>query len=347
MKYSNPKILAFINASLVVVVFILCFSLFKLVIGTSLELAMLITALAILGFSYFFFYYSLQRFILDRIRLIYKTIRHLKVPENAKKKIALKSDIEEVNQDVTEWAKERSKEIEDLKTQELYRREFLGNVSHELKTPIFNLQGYVLTLLDGGLEDPTINREYLKRTNKSINRLIAIVEDLEAIAHLESGELKVNFQKFDVVSLSREVLEFLEIKAKKKKMFITLDNGSDKPIPVSADREKIRQVFINLVDNSIKYCGVEGGKTRIRFFDMDEHVLVEVTDNGVGISEQDLSRVFERFYRTDKARSRDQGGSGLGLAIVKHIIEAHKQTINVRSTLGVGTTFGFTLEKAR
>jgi len=203
----------------------------------------------------------------------------------------------------------------------------------------------VLTLLDGGLEDPSINKEYLLRTEKSINRMIAIVEDLETISQLESSELNLNISRFDIINLTREVIEFLEIKSKKRDKAIIFGQNYEKPIMVQADKERIRQVLINLVDNSIKYGNVENGRTKISFFDMDETVLVEVTDNGSGIEAADLPRIFERFYRIDKGRSREQGGSGLGLAIVKHLIEAHDQTINVRSTLGVGTTFAFTLKK--
>lgn len=253
---------------------------------------------------------------------------------------------EDVNRQVTAWSEKQKNEIDMLKEQATYRREFLGNVSHELKAPIFNIQGYVLTLLDGGINDPSINKEYLIRTEKSINRMIAIVEDLETISQLESATLNLDLSTFDIVSLSREIFEFMEIKAKKKKVLIEFDKGYDRPIMVEADKKRIRQVLINLFDNAIKYCDKDDCYTRISFSDMDENVLIEVNDNGLGIDQENIPRIFERFYRTDKGRSRDQGGSGLGLAIVKHILEAHQQAINVRSTLGVGTTFGFTLKKA-
>ncbi len=260
--------------------------------------------------------------------------------------LSLNSDIiSKVNEEVTEWAKDRREEIEELKKLEAYRREFLGNVSHELKTPLFNIQGYILTLLDGGLDDPSINKEYLERTGKNIERMISIVEDLEVISRFETGELKLDIINFDVVSLASDVIELLEVKAKKKNIRMSVARELEKPLFVKADKERIRQVLINLLDNSIKY-GTENGKTKVSFFDMDENILIEVTDNGIGVDSKDISRLFERFFRVDKSRSREQGGSGLGLAIVKHIIEAHKQTINVRSTIGVGTTFAFTLQKA-
>ena len=205
----------------------------------------------------------------------------------------------------------------------------------------------MLTLLDGGLEDPSINKEYLLRAEKSINRMIAIVEDLEAISQLESGELKLSITRFDIIGLTREVIEFLEIKSQNKNAQVELSENYEKPLFVKADKERIRQVLINLVENAIKYNFRQmDALTKISFFDMDENILVEVSDNGVGIAQQDLGRIFERFYRTDKGRSREQGGTGLGLAIVKHVIEAHQQTISVRSWPWIGTTFGFTLKKA-
>ncbi len=285
-----------------------------------------------------------KRFITEKIRLIYKTIRTSKASKDDKKEKVL-SSLDRVNKEVIEWTENRKNEIEELKRMATYRREFLGNVSHELKTPIFNIQGYVLTLLDGGLDDPTINKQYLLRTEKSINRMIALVEDLEKISQLESGELQLNHSKFDISALSRDVIEFLEIKTRKKKVSITFSQP-EKPYLVTADRERIREVLINLIDNSIKYGNASHAETKISFFDMDKHILVEVTDNGPGILTSELPRIFERFYRVDKARSRELGGSGLGLAIVKHIIEAHDETINVRSSPGVGTTFAFTLRKA-
>jgi two-component system phosphate regulon sensor histidine kinase PhoR len=256
-----------------------------------------------------------------------------------------KDIIHKVNEEVTEWAQDRRQEIEELKKLEAYRREFLGNVSHELKTPLFNIQGYILTLLDGGLDDPSINKEYLERSGKNIERMISIVEDLEVISRFETGELKLDILNFDIVALVTDVIELLEVKAKKKNIHQKIVRENEKPLFVKADKERIRQVLINLLDNSIKY-GTDGGKTKVSFFDMDENILIEVTDNGLGVDSKDVPRLFERFFRVDKSRSREQGGSGLGLAIVKHIIEAHHQTINVRSSIGVGTTFAFTLQKA-
>lgn len=299
-------------------------------------------------FTFFLFKLVLEKFIYEKIRLIYKTIHDLKAPKGQQKAVVYSKDdiLNRTNQEVLDWARDKKKEIDDLKRLEAYRREYLGNVSHELKTPIFNIQGYVLTLLDGALDDPEINRNYLLRAEQSINRMISIVEDLEVISRFESGELKLRFESFDMLPLAREVMEFLEIEAGRKGIQLYFARTYDAPVMVQADRERIRQVLTNLMVNSIKY-GTENGRTKISFFDMDEHILVEVTDSGIGIPREELPRVFERFYRGDKSRSRKlgEGGSGLGLAIVKHIIEAHTQTINVRSTIGVGTTFAFTLKK--
>jgi len=249
-----------------------------------------------------------------------------------------------LHSEIFAWAEERKNEIERLKKLEVYRKEFLGNVSHELKTPIFNIQGYVLTLLDGGLEDETINRDYLQRAERSIDRMITIIDDLEAISQLETGELQIEPERFDIVALAKDVVEAQELKATNKGIILTVQND-EKPIFVYADRFRIRQVIVNLIVNSIKY-GKQNGETKIRIYDMGENVSVEVVDNGLGIEDKHLPRLFERFYRVDKSRSREQGGTGLGLAIVKHIIEAHYQTISVMSTVGVGTVFSFTLKKA-
>ncbi len=293
--------------------------------------------------TYFLARYLIERFVYQKIKLIYKTVHGFRSgKENTK--VGAES-LDKMNEAVLEWGDRQRTEIEELKKMASYRREFIGNVSHELKTPIFNIQGYVLTLLDGGLEDETINKQYLLRTERSVNRLIAIVEDLEEISKLESGELKLKTETFDMIELSREVIEFLEMKAQKNKAVVSIEVPPEKQLVVKADKKRLRQVMINLIENAIKYSDKEQNRILVRFFDMDENYLIEVKDNGPGISEENLPRVFERFYRTDRGRSRDTGGTGLGLAIVKHIISAHNQTITVRSKLGQGTTFAFTLSK--
>lgn len=304
-------------------------------------------SLVVFALAYFISFRYIDNFIYKKIRLIYKAIPGFKsrVESTDTGNTSKTGSIEGIKEAVIEWSARQNMEIEELRKMAAYRREFLGNISHELKTPIFNIQGYVLTLLDGGLEDPNINKDYLLRTEKSINRLIAIVEDLEEISKLESGELKLNLTYFDITELARDVAEFLEMKARKNNAVITISNEQQRPLMVHADKKRIRQVLINLIENAVKYGDKEQNQVLVRFFDMDEHYLIEVKDNGPGIPEESLPRIFERFYRTDKGRSRDNGGSGLGLAIVKHIIEAHGQSIRVRSKLGKGTVFAFTLPK--
>ena len=302
-----------------------------------------VSAPFLFGFVYLIVRFAVEKFIYKKIRVLYKTIHNLKTPKSQFKIEA--NWLETAESDVVRWAEDQKKELESLKKLENYRREFLGNVSHELKTPIFNIQGYVLTLLDGGLDDPTINREYLLRAEKSINRMIAIVNDLDVISRLESGVQKLEYEKFDIVVLAHEVVYFYETRASEKNIQLVVNHNLHSPVFVYADKEGIRQVIGNLVENSIKY-GKQNGRTKISFYDMDEHILTEVADNGIGIAQEEIPRVFERFYRTAIGRTFEHTGSGLGLAIVKHIIEAHLQTINVRSTVGLGTTFGFTLKKS-
>ncbi len=294
--------------------------------------------------AYFVILFFLEKFIYRKIKLIYKNIHKSKLSK--KEKVDLSSDIiEEVDKEVADWATDQQTEIDNLKSLENYRREFLGNISHELKTPIFNIQGYIHTLLDGGLFDENINKEYLQRAAKNVDRLQTIVDDLDSISKLESGRLMLEIQDFGIKKLADEVFEDVEMVAKEKGVSLSFKDGAAVDFYVKADRESIRQVFTNLITNSIKYGQAEG-YTKVSFYDMDKYILVEVADNGIGISEEHLNHVFDRFYRVDKSRSRQQGGSGLGLSIVKHIIEAHQQTINVRSVKGKGSTFGFTLEKA-
>lgn len=252
--------------------------------------------------------------------------------------------IDELEHQVREWSAERKEEIEQLEKLENYRKEFLGNVSHELKTPIFNIQGYIATLLDGGLEDQIINKDYLQRSMKSVDRMIAIVEDLQTITQLEKGELEIEEERFDMIVLAKDVMDAQELKARERKISFELTNSPDQPIWVMADKFRIRQVLVNLIVNSVRY-GKENGKTSIKISDAGEKRIVEVADSGIGIPKEHLPRIFERFYRADKSRSREQGGTGLGLSIVKHVLEAHGQTISVMSTEGAGSVFSFTLKK--
>ena len=291
--------------------------------------------------TFIFVRWLVDKFIYNKIKLIYKNISDNKAKPGYLEGV----DLNQVDEDVSEWNENRENEIEKLEIRESYRRQFVGNVAHELKTPIFNIQGYIDTLLDGAIEDPNINRKFLERANKSVSRMIYIVEDLDAITKLEGGKIEIEEEPVDVIELILDVVDQLEMKAKKRNVNIVIEDPKLSRYMVEVDVEKIKQVLINLIVNAIKY-GKEGGEVLVRTFDMDENILVEVADNGVGIPQKHLSKIFERFYRVDKSRDREHGGSGLGLSIVKHIIEAHNQSINVRSTIGTGSTFSFTLKKS-
>ncbi|MDD2412483.1 MAG: ATP-binding protein [Bacteroidales bacterium] len=297
--------------------------------------------------SYFAILYSLNHFIYDKIKPIYKSIHDINIKNKLLKNVQDSSDlITKVKNEVALYDEQKTLEIQKLKETEQYRKEFLGNVSHELKTPIFNIQGYILTLIDGGINDPDITKLYLDRTEKSINRMISIVEDLETISRLEAGVLELKCIDFDIVELIMEVYEMHQINANERKISLIFQSELIKPVLVNADMKRIFEVLSNLVINALKY-GRKKGFIQIKIYDMDKYILLEIKDNGKGIPAENLSRVFERFYRVDKGRSREEGGTGLGLSIVKHIIEAHNQTINVKSTVDVGTAFTFTLNKSQ
>lgn len=289
-------------------------------------------------------YYFVDKFIYRRIKVLYKLISTQKGAKDVSNVLEEDDVIASVEQEVKDFTDRKSSEIAQLKKMEEYRKEFIGNVSHELKTPIFNAQGYIETLRDGGIKDSTINKKYLKKASKNLDRLKDIVEDLVTLSKYEADVLKVEESNFDIVELVKEVFEAHEIIAEQNNIELSIKKEMDMPKFVVADRAKIEQVLTNLISNSVKY-GNEGGSTKAGFYDVDNKVLIEISDDGPGIEKHHLSRLFERFYRVDKSRSRNQGGTGLGLAIVKHILEAHEESINVRSTFGIGTTFGFTLNK--
>lgn len=300
--------------------------------------------------SYALILYTLQKFIYRKIKLIYKFIYQTKASKREEfyyKNILPQKGIDEVRKDVEEWAEQRKAEIEMLQQNESYRKEFLQNLSHELKTPIFAIQGYVDTLLNGALDNPEVNKKFLASTSRNIDRLVNLVSDLDEISKLESGEQLLIQENFVIQDLLNDVYDSLEITAEEKKIDLVIKKGCEVPLTVYADKEKIRQVFINLVENAIKY-GKQNGIIESSFYNLDgRRVLIEISDDGSGIAEEHLNRIFERFYRTDLARSRKVGGSGLGLAICKHIIEAHGQNIHVRSKIDVGSTFGFTLQSRK
>jgi len=355
MEGQSPRNIALVSAlilagGLAVIIFILdLLVLAPAMPWTNTLLRAAIVFLLLSGVGYLAIRIVINDFIYDRIRVIYKTMRNQRnTKEHIRKEMRDNEHIlDKVNSDVVSWADRQRDEIKSLKEQEEFRREFIGNISHELKTPIFNIQGYIHTLLDGGLEDDEINRKFLRRADKSVDRMISIVDDLETISKLESSQIELAISKINILDLAKEIVEIQEMKAQQRNMVIRFNKKYDKPIYVMADANRIKQVYINLFDNSIKY-GSPGGSIELRFYDMDEHVLCEVADDGSGIEEKHIPRLFERFYRVDSARDRNAGGTGLGLSIVKHIIEAHGETINVRSATGddSGTTFSFTLKKA-
>lgn len=292
------------------------------------------------------FYYLIEKYVYSKIKLIYKLIHNLKLGKDLKDALGeyvTDDPINDVEHEVKEWARVKKIEIEELKKQEKFRREFLGNISHEIKTPLFAVEGYIEALREGST-DPDLAKKFLDKAARNIERLSLLISDLDSISKLESGEVQLNYKKFDLTILIREVLEQMERKATAQHIKLVFKEKYNTPTWVYADRDKICQVLINLIDNSIKY-GKENGTTSIKTFELHDQILIEVTDDGSGIEEKYLPRIFERFFRTDKSRSRDIGGSGLGLAIVKHILEAHQQTITVRSTEGLGSTFAFTLSR--
>lgn len=303
-----------------------------------------ISAYALLVFACIYLIYlsQIKGFMFRQIRRVYESNLFQNEP-------FIKGDLDAIDLDalikkIKDFAERKHQEIDKLNDRDDFRRDFIGDVSHELKTPLFTAQGYLLTVLDESIDDPALVRKYLERTNKSIERLTYIVKDLDMIAKLESG-MKLNYQNFNLIKVIQEVFEILEMKANKKNITLSLNESYDYPVLVRADKEKIEQVLINLLSNSIKY-GSLNGSTVLRIDSYSPHqISVNVTDSGVGISKEHIPRLFERFYRVDKSRSRDEGGSGLGLSIVKHIIEAHEQEVFVKSSPEKGSTFSFTINK--
>lgn len=294
-------------------------------------------------FCFFVIQFRVERFIYRRVKRIYDDVALLDVSDFQNHPIT--TDMATLTKEIEKFATNKKLEIETLKIRENYRKEFIGNVSHELKTPLFTVQGYILTLLDGAMEDKNIRKKYLNRAGKGVERLIYIVKDLDMITKLETGDLNLDIEDFDIIELVQNVFDLLEMKAAKKQITLAFDMNYANPIIVSADKERIQQVLTNLIVNSIKY-GRENGTTEISIENLIRNkVIVRVTDNGEGIDQENIPRLFERFYRIDKSRARHEGGSGLGLSIVKHIIEAHTEKIYVESEADVGSEFSFTLEK--
>lgn len=296
-------------------------------------------------FSFFVIQYRIENFIYKRVKKIYDDLTLLESSTFSKDRIT--TDMATLTQEIDKYARDKKLEIETLKIREEYRKEYLGNVSHELKTPLFTIQGYISTLLDGAIDDKKVRDKYLKQAEKGVERLTYIVKDLDMITKLEAGDLRLDIETFDITEIVKNVFELLEMKASKKKITLALDLDYHKPILVTADKDRVQQVLTNLVVNSIKY-GRQKGTTEVSIENLIKNkVIVRVTDNGEGIKSENIPRLFERFYRVDKSGSRKEGGSGLGLSIVKHIIEAHNEKIYVESDLGIGSEFSFTLEKAK
>jgi len=298
--------------------------------------------------SYFFPKFLIEKYFSRKIKLIYKFINQTKASKREEfflNKILPKKNLEEVSEEVFQWADQRKAEMELLEKNEAFRKEFLQNLSHEFKTPAFAIQGYLETLISGAMDNPEVSKKFLNNAYKNTERLINLISDLDEITKLESGKQQLHYQQFIIQDLVSEVFDSLMIKTQPKNIKCRIKKGCEQPLSVYADKEKIRQVIINLVDNAIKYGNQEGIVEASIYRTDDKNVLFEISDDGIGIAEEHLLRIFERFYRTDYGRSRNIGGTGLGLAICKHIVEAHGQIIHVRSKPGVGTTFGFTLSK--
>ena len=344
MKTARPSVLILYGS----LTFMLISFLFTLIVHFSMvELSnSLIVAIPIVSgiFAYLVFYFLLKGFIQYRLSLIYRSIQ-LKQPENITFSKSIDSLMEDAEKNVSEWKENSAIEISKLKEQAAFRKEFLGNLAHELKTPVFSIQGYLLTLLDGGLEDPNVNRSFLERASKSTERITGILEDLDQITRMETENLRLEIRSFDIVELLKESFETFELIAKEKDFKVTFEKTFS-PKYVQADRNKMGQVFTNLISNAISY-GKDKGELVVSILDIEDRYLLEFKDNGPGIEPHHLSRLFERFYRVEKSRNRNEGGSGLGLAIAKHIVESHGQSIQVKSQVGIGTTFVLTIEKSK
>ena len=304
-----------------------------------------VSSLVLFVLSFIILQIRIEKFIYRRIKQIYDDVALLESSSLSSDPIT--TDMRTLTEEIEKFAKDKKVEIDTLKVREEYRKDFLGNVSHELKTPLFTVQGYIDTLLDGAMNDKNIRKKYLQRANKGVERLIYIVKDLDLITKLEAGDLNLEKEDFDIVELIQSVFDLLEMKVEKKNIVLTFDMDYPEPVMVHADKDKIQQVVTNLLVNSIKY-GHRDGTTEVSVENLIKNkVIVRVTDNGEGIPQKHIPRLFERFYRIDQSGSRKEGGSGLGLAIVKHIIEAHEEKIYVESEIEVGSEFSFTLEKSK
>jgi two-component system phosphate regulon sensor histidine kinase PhoR len=342
-KNLSPKQLALLTALLMSS--LIALSVFVLIANWKLLLAYFIACFIV---TYLLVNQILELFIYKKIKLIYKLISYTKASkrEEAFQKYLLpRKGIDEVREDVEKWAAQKADEIQQLQSNEQFRKEFLQNLSHEIKTPIFAIQGYLELLSDGAAEDPTLSKKFIGQAEANVQRLVGLLNDVDVITNLEINKDSILKQHFTIQDLITEVVQNLNVKLLKKNIQFQFKKGSELPIEVFADKNKIYQVLVNVFSNAVKYGKIDGEITASVYHLEDKKILIEITDNGIGIDEAHIPRLFERFYRTDDARSRDIGGSGLGLAICKHIIEAHGENIHVRSQLNVGTTIGFTLSQ--
>ena len=336
---------AFLTSILITIILSLINGIYFLAIDSFYIWFYLSEVIIVFLISFFIIQYRVENFIYKRMKKIYDDVSLLDVSTLGRQKIT--TNMETLTKDVEVFARNKKLEIEALKIRENYRREFIGNVSHELKTPLFTVQGYIETLIDGALNDEKIREKYLKRAKKGVERLTYIIKDLDMITKLEVGELHLEKETFDIIDLIENVFESLEMKASKNLISLTFNEKYQNPIWVKADKDRIQQVLSNLIVNSIKY-GINKGTTELSVENLIMNkVLIRVADNGEGINNDEIPRLFERFYRVDKSGSREQGGSGLGLSIVKHILDAHNEKIYVESQIGIGSEFSFTLEKAK
>ncbi|WGF93217.1 sensor histidine kinase [Aequorivita marisscotiae] len=345
MKYTRKYNFAASTSLLIALFSTLATGVFLYFLIETVSLWLLLFFVILFLFSFFVLQHRVEKFIFHRIKKIYKDVRILNEKDFPKPSVT--TDMEVLTREVENYVNVKKLEIETLNVRENYRKEFMGNVSHELKTPLFTVQSYILTLLDGAMKDKKVLKEYLRRANKGVERLIYIVKELDMIAKLEVGGLVLNKENFDIITLVQNVFDLLEMKAKKKNISLVFDKEYPSQIVVNADRERVEQVLTNLIVNSLKY-GKQDGTTEISIENiLKSKVLVRVTDNGEGILKENIQRIFERFYRIDKSGSRKEGGSGLGLSIVKHIVEAHNEKIYIESQFGVGSEFSFTLERGK
>jgi len=345
MKISKKYRFAASTAFLIALFSVLGLVAFQYVLKESISGWLLLYFVILFFISYIILQYRVEKFIYLRIKKIYKDVSVLYEKDFPQPSVT--TDLEGLTKEVERYVNDKKTEIESLNIRENYRKEFMGNVSHELKTPLFTVQSYILTLLDGALDDKKVRKEYLKRASKGVERLAYIVNELDLIAKLEIGGLVLKKENFNIIELVQCIFDLLEMKAAKKNISLVFDKEYKEPIIVNADKERIEQVLTNLIVNSIKY-GRKEGTTEVGFDNIGKNkILLRITDNGEGILQENLKRIFERFYRVDKSGSRKEGGSGLGLSIVKHIVEAHKEKIYVESQYGIGSEFSFTLEKGK